>query len=162
MSPLAYNESFAHEHFPLTKEEVEKHGLVWRDSQEKQFNVTMSSDDVPDDIANVDESITKEVISCAHEGKCEHECVGVFRITKQELRFYKLLNIPLPRICQNCRHYARFAWRNPAKLWKRQCMCYKKNHFHGDKPCSNEFETSYAPDRMEIVYCEECYNTEVA
>jgi hypothetical protein len=108
---------------------------------------------VPDDITNVDESITKEVISCAHEGNCAHECVGVFRITQQELQFYKLLNIPLPRICQNCRHYARFAWRNPAKLWHRKCM----------KPgCQNEFETSYAPDRKEIVYCESCYNEEVA
>ena len=28
--------------------------------------------------------------------------------------------------------------------------------------CKNEFETSYAPDRPEIVYCEQCYNEEVA
>jgi len=153
MSPLAYNESFAYEHFPLTKKEVEDKGLVWRDAQEKQFKATMASADVPDDIINVDESITKEVIACAHAGTCAHECVGVFRITKQELQFYKLLNIPLPRICQNCRHYARFAWRNPVKLWHRKCM----------KPgCTNEFETSYAPDRPEIVYCESCYNNEVA
>lgn len=55
--------------------------------------------------------------------------------------------------CQNCRHYSRFAWRNPAKLWHRKCM----------KPgCTNEFETSYAPDRPEIIYCEGCYNNEVA
>jgi len=153
MSPLAYNESYAFEHFPLTKNEVEKRGLVWRDSKEKQFNITMHSANVPNDIASVDESITKEVISCAHGGKCEHECVGVFKITHQELQFYKLLNIPLPRICQNCRHYSRFAWRNPAKLWRRKCM----------KPeCLNEFETSYAPDRPEIVCCESCYNNEVA
>jgi len=153
MSPMAYNESFAFEHFPLTKEEVEKRGLVWREPKEKQFKSTMSSADVIDDIASVDESITKEVISCAHEGKCAHECAGVFKITHQELQFYKLLNIPLPRICQNCRHYSRFAWRNPAKLWHRKCM----------KPgCTNEFETSYAPDRPEIVYCEACYNQEVA
>ena len=153
MSPFSYNESFALEHFPLTKEAVEKRGLVWRDNQEKQFSATMSSNDVPDDINSVDESITKEVIKCAHEGKCAHECVGVFRITKQELQFYKLLNIPLPRICQNCRHYARFALRNPAKLWHRSCM----------KPgCTNEFETSYSSARPEIVYCETCYNEEVA
>lgn len=153
MSPLAYNESYAYEHFPLTKKEVQEKGLVWRDSQDKQFNVTISSDNVPDDIANVDEGITKEVISCAHKGKCAHECVGVFKITHQELQFYKLLNIPLPRICQNCRHYSRFALRNPAKLWHRKCM----------KPgCLNEFETSYAPDRLEIIYCESCYNGEVA
>jgi len=34
-------------------------------------------------------------------------------------------------------------------------------HFHGDNPYPNEFETSYAPDRPEIVYCEQCYNAEV-
>ncbi|MBI5220855.1 MAG: hypothetical protein HY978_03420 [Candidatus Liptonbacteria bacterium] len=35
-------------------------------------------------------------------------------------------------------------------------------HFHGAESCPNEFETSYAPDRPEIVYCESCYNAEVA
>ena len=34
-------------------------------------------------------------------------------------------------------------------------------HFHRDKPCPNEFLTTYAPDRPEIVYCEECYKREV-
>jgi hypothetical protein len=153
MSPLAYNESFAFEHFPLTKEEVQKRGLVWREPKEKNFNVTMQSNNVPDDINDVNESITSEIISCGHEGNCSHECAKVFKITQQELQFHKLLKIPLPRICQNCRHYSRFAWRNPAKLWHRKCM----------KPgCQNEFETSYAPDRPEIVYCEQCYNAEVA
>jgi len=153
MSPLAYNESFAYENFPLTREEAEAQGFVWREVKDRQFNITMQSSNVPDNINDVDESITKEVIGCGHEGKCMHECVGAFKITQQELNFYKLLKIPLPRICQNCRHYARFAWRNPAKLWHRKCM----------KPgCTNEFETSYAPDRPEIVYCEQCYNNEVA
>ena len=35
-------------------------------------------------------------------------------------------------------------------------------HFHGNEPCPNEFETSYTPERPEIVYCEQCYNAEVA
>ncbi|MBI5220488.1 MAG: hypothetical protein HY978_01465 [Candidatus Liptonbacteria bacterium] len=34
-------------------------------------------------------------------------------------------------------------------------------HFHGAEPCPNEFETSYAPERPEIIYCESCYNAEV-
>jgi hypothetical protein len=173
MSPHAYNESFANEHFPLTKEEVEKMGLVWRDISEKHFDITISGNNLPDDIKDVDDSITKEVIGCAHAGTCNHECAGVFKITKQELQFYKLLNIPLPRICQNCRHYARFAWRNPAKLWKRQCHCgglisadgiYQNTakHVHENGKCPNEFETSYSPDRKEIIYCEQCFNSEVA
>lgn len=32
---------------------------------------------------------------------------------------------------------------------------------HGNIPCPNEFQTSYAPDRPEIVYCEACYQAEV-
>ena len=62
------------------------------------------------------------------------------------------MKIPIPRICPECRHIERFKNRGPNKLWHRQCM--KKN-------CNNEFETSYAPDRQEIVYCESCYNKEV-
>ncbi|MCX6720679.1 MAG: hypothetical protein NTW11_02655 [Candidatus Staskawiczbacteria bacterium] len=153
MSPTAYNESFAQDFFPLTKKEVEEQGFVWREQKNKEFNATKSSPELPDYIKDVDDSILKEVISCPHAGKCEHECNGVFKITKQELQFYKKLNIPLPQTCQNCRHYARFAWRNPPKLWHRSCM----------RPgCTNEFETSYAPDRPEIVYCESCYQQEVA
>ncbi|MFA6190561.1 MAG: hypothetical protein WC711_03615 [Candidatus Staskawiczbacteria bacterium] len=153
MSPIAYNQSFANDFFPLTEQEVADQGFDWQEQKSKEFNITKPALNLPDDITNVDESIMKEVIGCAHEGKCTHECAGVFKITKQELQFYKLLNIPLPQICQNCRHYARFTWRNPVKLWHRHCM----------KPgCTNEFETSYAPDRPEIVYCESCYNNEVA
>ena len=153
MSPSAYNETLAQDFFPLVKKEAEGRGFVWHEQKGREFSATKSALELPDNITDVDESITKEVISCAHNGKCEHECVGVFKITHQELHFYKLLNIPLPRICQNCRHYARFAWRNPPKLWHGKCM----------KPgCPNEFETSYAPDRPEIVYCESCYAREVA
>jgi hypothetical protein len=153
MSPVAYNETLAIEHFPLTKQEVKNQGFVWHEPQEKNFSVTISSDNIPDNINEVNEDITKEVIGCAHGKNCNHECAGVFRITKQEFQFYKKMDIPLPRICQSCRHHVRFTWRNPPKLWHRKCM----------KPgCNNEFETSYAPDRPEIVYCETCYNNEVA
>ena len=47
------------------------------------------------------------------------------------------------------------------KLWERTCMCDKKDHLHGEKKCEIEFETSYSPDRPEIVYCEKCYQQEV-
>ncbi|KKT22561.1 MAG: hypothetical protein UW08_C0006G0001, partial [Parcubacteria group bacterium GW2011_GWB1_43_8b] len=67
----------------------------------------------------------------------------------------------------------RLKQRNPLKLWHRHCQCKGKKsenntytntitHQHGDSPCPNEFETSYSPDRPEIVYCEQCYNAEIA
>jgi hypothetical protein len=153
ISPTAYNESFASEFFPLTEKEAQEQGYIWREQKNREFNYTMLADELPDDIKDVDENITREIIKCSHDRECNHECADVFRITNQELQFYKKLGIPLPRICQNCRHYARFVWRNPPNLWHRKCM----------KPgCNNEFETSYAPDRPEIVYCEQCYNSEVA
>ncbi len=82
------------------------------------------------------------------------------------------MNLPLPRLCQNCRHYQRLKQRNPLKLWKRKCMCeelsstngiYKNTirHFHDSDFCPNEFQTTYSPTRPEIVYCENCYLQEV-
>ena len=50
--------------------------------------------------------------------------------------------------------------RNPMKLWHRTCMC-DKNHLNHTGKCTNEFETSYSPDRPEIIYCEQCYQQEV-
>jgi CxxC-x17-CxxC domain-containing protein len=40
--------------------------------------------------------------------------------------------------------------RNPRKLFDRKC----------DK-CGKDIKTTYAPDRPEIVYCEECYEKEI-
>ena len=34
-------------------------------------------------------------------------------------------------------------------------------HHKKEEPCPNEFETTYAPERPEIVYCEQCYLREV-
>jgi len=50
-----------------------------------------------------------------------------------------------------------------ARLPARQGIKYENTveHDHRDQPCSNEFETSYAPERREIVYCEGCYLREV-
>ena len=81
-------------------------------------------------------------------------------MTWEELELYKRLDVAVPALCPNCRHYARIRQRNPLKLWHRSCMCDKQNHTHKGK-CPNEFETSYAPDRPEIVYCEQCYQAEI-
>ena len=33
-------------------------------------------------------------------------------------------------------------------------------HSHGDTACSEEFDTTFAPERPEIIYCDRCYKTE--
>lgn len=162
LSPFAYNETIAQENFPLSKNEIEAQGYFWREPEKREYAVTIAASEVPDTIADVTGSILEETIACAHGGTCNDQCSSAFRIIPQELQLYRQMNIPLPVLCPNCRHYQRLAKRNPLKLWSRQCMCSIKHPQHSEGRCPNEFMTSYAPDRPEIVYCEACYQSEVA
>lgn len=159
-SPFAYNETVAQEYFPEDKARIEKIGLTWKKEEDKKYDSTIEAESTSDQIKGVEDSITKEIIACAHKNNCNHQCTNAFRITQDELNLYRRLNVPLPLLCFNCRNGERIARRNPCKLWHRSCMCDKPNHDHTNK-CPNEFETSYAPDRPEIVYCEKCYQKEV-
>ncbi|MES2930940.1 MAG: hypothetical protein V4665_04120 [Patescibacteria group bacterium] len=167
MSPYGYNESQAYEYFPLPQNEVDKFGFNWRTPNERNYTVTKQTKDLPDKIDEAGDSILSEVIECAHHESnthtkdCGPNCATAFKITAQELQFYKQMNVPLPRLCFNCRHIDRVSWRNTPALYTRSCMCENKEHTH-DSLCPNIFETSYAPDRSEIVYCETCYQQEIA
>jgi hypothetical protein len=144
ISPHAYNETSALEYFPLNKEEVINRGLKWQDNLPTTTGEeTVSWNDIPYDIDQVTESICDEVLACERTGKN-------FRITKQELAFYKQMRLPIPRIHYYERHLDRKNLRNPRKLWKRSC-----------DNCGTEIMTAYAPERPEIVYCETCYHKEV-
>ena len=172
LSPFAYNETIAQEYFPKAKEEIIKDGYSYRAPVEKDYQATIKSADLPDHIKDVPENILDEIIACPNNGDEKTQCTKAYRIIKAELDFLKNNNIALPRYCPNCRHYQRLKQRNPFKLWRGKCQCagansqnkkYKNTieHTHGDVPCPNKFETSYAPDRPEIVYCEKCYQAEV-
>lgn len=161
LSPFGYNETIAFDYYPLTKEEAISKGFTWKDPEDKSYNVTMAVDAIPQSIGEVDEGILNQVIECSHKGACSgHQCSTAFKIVPQELQFYKRLGLPLPEVCPNCRHYERLRSRNPMKLWDRGCMCQKEGHDHSGT-CTNKFETSYAPERKEIIYCESCYQKEV-
>lgn len=157
LSSFAYNETIAQEFFPKTQDEALKQGYAWKEKEKRNYKLDISSDDFSE---NFDDSIVGKVIECVHNGKCSENCTEGFKITAEEFSFYKKMNLILPRMCPNCRHYQRLQLRNPMKLWHRSCMCEKGNHSHQGK-CEVEFETSYAPDRPEIVYCEKCYQQEV-
>ncbi len=162
VSPFAYNETPALEWFPLTRTEAVKKGYRWKENKKRSYTPTKNVLDLPDTIAEVGDAFLNEVIECEHQGKCNEQCTEAFRITKRELQFYRRMNIPLPVLCPNCRHYQRFKKVNPPKLWHRQCMCHKDHPQHNKvKPCPNEFKTSYAPNQPEIVYCEKCYQQEI-
>ena len=161
LSPFAYNETIAQEYFPLTKQKTLKHGYLWQDVEERNYKIDIENKNIPDNIKDVEDDIVNKVIACEHNGKCKEQCTEAFKIISEEFKFYKRMNLPLPRLCSNCRHYQRINLRNPLKLWERICMCDKNGHFHGQEKCEIEFKTSYAPDRPEIVYCEKCYQQEI-
>ncbi len=161
MSLFCYNETITQEYFPLTKEEAISQGYIWKDKEERNYQIDIKNEDIPYNIKEVGEDILDKVIECSHKGECNQQCTEAFKLIPEELQFYRRMNLPPPRLCPNCRHYERLSQRNPLKLWHRACMCDKTTHNHDNTRCSNEFETSYAPERPEIIYCESCYQKEV-
>ena len=145
----AYNESWAFEEFPMSKDEALAQGYTWHDREQQEYKIDIETDKLPDHIRDTPDSITNQVIACAHHGTCSELCTTAFRVIPDELAFYKQMNIALPRLCPNCRFFARKQKQNPIKLWDRTCA-----------RCVKAFKTTYAPDRKEIIYCQKCYNQE--
>ena len=102
---------------------------------------------------NLDD-ILKEMFACETCGKN-------FKIIPQELKLRKKLGVPLPIKDFLCRAKDRLKQRNPLILHHRQCMCTQKHEHHAQGRCSYEFETTYTPDRPEMIYCDACYKKEV-
>jgi hypothetical protein len=145
LCPFGYNETVINDHFPLTKEEILERGYNYKEKQENKYTITLKAKDIPDDIKDIDDSILNEVIECEKSGKA-------FKITPFELQFYRRMNIPIPRLHPDERYKERMSLRNPMTLYLRQCM---------HEGCLNMFETTYTPERPEIVYCKDCYQKEV-
>jgi len=164
-SPFAYNETMAYDFFPLSEEGARTKGFSWRNPDTREFQTTIAAASLPDHINEIDGSVLKQVIGCA-------SCSKAYRIIPLELEFLKKMGLPLPRLCPSCRFFERMKQVNPPKFWNRVCQCagagddrkaYQNvgSHFHSSEHCPNKFETSYAPERPEIVYCEACYNREI-
>ncbi|HBA46028.1 hypothetical protein A2W67_03535 [Candidatus Nomurabacteria bacterium RIFCSPLOWO2_02_40_28] len=146
MSPFGYNETYAPELQMFTREEAENNGYNWRENvQRTKGKETIYPEDIPNSVDDVADNILDEVLCCI---VCERN----YKIVPKELIFYRKLKIPIPRRCFYCRYQMRLLKTNSLKLWHRKCM---------KEGCKNEFETSYAPERPEIVYCEKCYQSEV-
>jgi hypothetical protein len=172
-SPFPYNDTVAHEFYPLGEEEVKEKNMKWGNFEEKNYKVTMSNESLPDNIEEVSDSILQEIISCEDDGKCMHSCIKAFKIVEDELSFYRRRKIPLPRKCPNCRYYRRLAYRNPTVLRQMTCMCmgnddssdnvYKNTalHQHGPLPCNKSITTAIDEKSGFMIYCDECYKKEV-
>lgn len=141
LSPFAYNETIAQEYFPFTREQILERGWRWRDEIDETPKVqkVIPASQLPDSIDAVADDILNWAIECEATKR-------PFKIVKQELDFYRKMHLPLPHFHPDERHRRRMQLRNPRKLWKRACV-----------KCGKEIQTTYAPDRPEKVYCEECY-----
>jgi Zn ribbon nucleic-acid-binding protein len=138
ISKFGYNETVAQEQFPLTEKESVMIGAKWK--KEETINEYQGGKvAVPDKIDDVSDTIVKEILKC-------NICGRNYKIIAKELEFYKKQNIPVPHNCPECRHSSRMNTRSLNKIFVRTCA-----------KCNTEIQTTYAPTRPEIVYCEKCY-----
>jgi len=160
LSAFGYNESDAMDFFPLKKEEAQELGAKW---MEENHDIKFSGEPyIPSE--NISEysqdekkrnEILSGILSCEETGR-------PYKITPHELLFYIKHNIPIPRKHYQTRFLERLNKRNANKLYHRQCMNEGPSSAKAtDGRCPNEFETTYAPDRKEQVYCEQCYQKSV-
>ena len=144
IAPFSYNESIAQDNMPMTKEETLAMGFRWEDDiQMTKGRETIGLEQIPDHIKDVKDEITKEILSCI---KCERN----YKITEQELRFYRKMVLPIPRECFYCRHQDRISRRGPFNFFIRKC-----SH------CGDDTHTNLTEKIAPILYCEKCYQQEV-
>jgi hypothetical protein len=145
LSPFGYNETVAHEYFPLSRNEAKEQGFNWSDYEAPfpAVSKTIPANMLPDTIEWIPDDVLNWAILCEVTWK-------PFRIIKQELEFYRKHNIPIPRRHPDVRHMDRMKKRNPRKLFERKC-----------DSCKKIMITTYSPERPETVYCEACYENHV-
>ncbi|MFA5076345.1 MAG: hypothetical protein WC480_02930 [Patescibacteria group bacterium] len=140
-SLFGYNESPAMGYLPLTKEEVLAKGWRWHDQEQKEYSE--SNYQIPDNIRQVSDEITKEALACT-------QCGRNYKIISSELDFYRKFNLPIPRQCFYCRHTEKINLRNPLSLHKVDCA-----------QCGREVDTSFPTGTKKKIYCQECYQKEI-
>jgi hypothetical protein len=145
LSPFGYNESTAQEYYPLSKKDALHRKWPWRDRRDEPLAVekVIPADRLPDSIDDIPDDILQWAVQC---GATERP----FRITRQELAFYRSMRLPIPRLHPDERHRLRMAFTNPRKLWDRACG-----------KCGKAMKTTYPPDSPATVFCEQCYLSDV-
>ncbi|EKE29817.1 MAG: hypothetical protein ACD_2C00091G0003 [uncultured bacterium (gcode 4)] len=142
ISPFGYNETVAMEYFPIDKDNAR---FKWSTYENPlpQVSKVIPASKLPQNISEVPDDILNWAVECEVTNK-------PFRIVKQELDFYRLNNLPIPKKHPDERHLDRMKLRNPRVLHDRQC----------DK-CGSKISTTYSPDKKEKIYCEKCYEEAV-
>ncbi len=145
LSPFSYNETTAHDDFPLSRTEALEAGLRWNDQMDVLPDIQRAVDakNLPDAIADVEQDILTTAVRCETTGR-------PYRIVKHELEFYRTHSIPLPRKHPSERHLNRMRLRSSRTLTEQACA-----------KCHENTLSSCKPDQAALVYCEECYRLEV-
>lgn len=142
-SPYAYNEAIVKDFFPKTKEQAINEELSWYDKKENIYTITLPQQSLARFSAEVSNDIIGEVIDC-------DTCGLPYNITELEIYLLQKMSMPYPSSCWKCRQQRRFGRVNKPGLFQRSCQ-----------QCGVSVQTSYAPDRPEIIYCEKCYQQSV-
>jgi len=144
LSAFGYNETVAHQYFPLTKNEALVQGFNWSDYEADQ-TYQFSNYEIPDSINDVKDDILEKILKCEASGKA-------YRLISMELTFYRRFGLPIPRLDHAERHKKRLAFvADHLKLNDRTCG-----------KCGEVTRSVYTKDEFPIVYCEKCYLKTVA
>lgn len=138
--PFCYNQGIGMDYFQLKKEEAVTRGFRWKEEKEKTEDRKQKTDFF-DTIDEVNDDALDAVFVCEETGKS-------YRIIRQELDFYRQMNLPLPRFCPDERHRQRMTRRNKRILNTRSCS-----------ECGVEIQTARSEDN---VLCEKCYLGEIS
>ncbi|MFH1012656.1 MAG: hypothetical protein V1760_02820 [Candidatus Peregrinibacteria bacterium] len=141
LSPFGYNETKAHEHWPMERKDVLAQGLSWCDYETPipPDIKKIPAHRLPDKITDIPNDVLNWAVECEVTGK-------PFKITSQELKFYRRKGLPVPRRSPLQRFRDRLALRSPMRLFERTC-----------DNCQRPIRTPFAPERPEKVYCERCF-----
>lgn len=143
LSPFPYNMTFAQLFNSKTKNEIEEIGGYYLEENRNEYKITKKSEDIPDNIKDVGDSILNEVIEC-------DKCGRGYKIIEMELRFLRKMNLPIPHKCPFCRMNEKLnIWVDNMHLKDRIC-----------DNCGKDFKTHWSKERAPIIYCKECYKAE--
>lgn len=144
-SPFGYNESVASEYHPLTEKVAIEQGFsysTWHPAEPHPSEI-LDAEQLPTDIANASDKLLQSAIRCRVSKK-------PYRITKQELAFYRTHQLPPPEKHPDVRHAERMRLRNPRTFSDRRC-----------EKCGKEITSTFSLQANEIVYCDDCYRSEI-
>ncbi|MBI4835633.1 MAG: hypothetical protein HY817_00060 [Candidatus Abawacabacteria bacterium] len=135
LSPMHYNHSDGAIILPVTKEEAIKLGFTWEEETPQE---AFAAYQIPDNIKDVKDDILQGTLQCATTGK-------KFRLTKQELEFYREMGVPIPRQAPLERVHQNAAVFRITEVKKIPCS-----------NCHQKIESIYDPQERAVL-CEECY-----